>query len=59
MKKLGYGKGYKYAHDFPDAKVNRNIFRTDKEASASTIPQIEGFEKTIKERMEEFEKDRE
>lgn len=23
MKKLGYGKGYKYPHDFPDAQVNQ------------------------------------
>ncbi|MBU0466355.1 MAG: replication-associated recombination protein A [Nanoarchaeota archaeon] len=23
MKELGYGKGYKYAHDFPDAKVEQ------------------------------------
>lgn len=23
MKQLGYGKGYKYAHDFPDAKVEQ------------------------------------
>ena len=23
MKKLGYGKGYKYPHDFPDAKVDQ------------------------------------
>jgi putative ATPase len=24
MKKLGYGKGYKYPHDFPDAKVRQD-----------------------------------
>ncbi|MCS7258982.1 MAG: replication-associated recombination protein A [candidate division WOR-3 bacterium] len=26
MKDLGYGKGYKYAHDFPNAKVNQEHF---------------------------------
>ncbi len=26
MKNIGYGKDYKYAHDFPDAKVNQEHF---------------------------------
>jgi len=26
MKNLGYGKGYQYAHDFPDAKVQQEHF---------------------------------
>ncbi|MCD6233096.1 replication-associated recombination protein A [bacterium] len=26
MKKLGYGKGYKYAHNFPEKKVNQTHF---------------------------------
>lgn len=26
MKKLGYGKGYQYAHNFPDAKVSQTHF---------------------------------
>jgi putative ATPase len=26
MKNFGYGKGYKYAHDFPDAKVDQEHF---------------------------------
>ena len=30
MKNLGYGKGYKYAHDFPDAKVDNQKHLPDK-----------------------------
>lgn len=26
MKELDYGKGYKYAHDYPDAKVDQEHF---------------------------------
>jgi len=26
MKKLGYGKGYQYAHNFPEVKTNQTHF---------------------------------
>jgi putative ATPase len=58
MKKLGYGKGYKYAHDFPDAKVEQEHLPKEIRGKRFYHPTNRGFEKTIKERMEEFEKDR-
>jgi putative ATPase len=58
MKKLGYGKGYKYAHDFPDAKVEQEHLPKEIRGKRFYHPTDRGFEKTIKERMEEFEKDR-
>jgi putative ATPase len=57
MKKLGYGKGYKYAHDFPDAKVEQEHLPKEIRGKRFYHPTDRGFEKTIKERMEEFEKD--
>ena len=56
MKKLGYGKGYKYAHDFPDAKVEQEHLPKEIRGKRFYHPTDRGFEKTIKERMEEFEK---
>ena len=58
MKKLGYGKGYKYAHDFPDAKVEQEHLPKEIRGKRFYHPSDRGFEKTIKERMEEFEKDK-
>jgi putative ATPase len=58
MKKLGYGKGYKYAHDFPDAKVEQEHLPKEIRGKRFYHPTERGFEKTIKERMEEFEKDK-
>ena len=56
MKKLGYGKGYKYAHDFPDAKVEQEHLPEEIRGKRFYHPTDRGFEKTVKERMEEFEK---
>lgn len=58
MKNLGYGKGYKYAHDFPDAKVKQEHLPEEIRGKRFYHPTDRGFEKTIKERMEEFEKDK-
>ncbi len=59
MKKLGYGKGYKYAHDFPDAKVEQEHLPKEIRGKRFYHPTDRGFEKTIKERMEESKKDKE
>ncbi|MBI4961926.1 MAG: replication-associated recombination protein A [Desulfomonile tiedjei] len=52
MKKLGYGKGYRYAHDFPDAQVEQEHLPEEIKGSRFYSPSDRGFEKTIKERME-------
>ena len=59
MKKLGYGKGYKYAHDFPDARVKQEHLPEEIRGKRFYHPTDRGFEKTIKERMEESKKDKE
>ena len=58
MKKLGYGKGYKYAHDYADARVEQEHLPKEIRGKRFYHPTDRGFEKTIKERMEEFEKDK-
>jgi putative ATPase len=51
MKNLGYGKGYKYAHDFQDAKVEQEHLPSELKDTEYYEPSDRGFEKTIKERM--------
>jgi putative ATPase len=55
MKGLGYGKGYLYAHDFADAKVEQEHFPPQLKGRKFYHPTDRGFEKTIRERMEERE----
>lgn len=52
MKKLGYGKGYRYAHDYPDSEVDQEHFPEQIRGSRFYFPSERGFERTIKERME-------
>jgi len=52
MKKLGYGKGYRYAHDYPDGEVDQEHFPEQIRGSRFYFPSDRGFERTIKERME-------
>jgi putative ATPase len=55
MKGLGYGTGYQYAHDFPDAKVDQEHFPEQLKGKRFYHPTDRGFERTIRERMAEFE----
>lgn len=56
MKNLGYGKGYKYAHEYPDAIVNQDCLPKEIKNSKFYFPSDRGFEKIIKERMDYVEK---
>jgi putative ATPase len=51
MKDLGYGRGYKYAHDFDGAIVGQDYFPEELGARAYYQPTGRGFEKTISERL--------
>jgi putative ATPase len=51
MKGLGYGKGYRYAHDFPDAQVDQEHFPDELKGTRFYHPSDRGFEHTIRERM--------
>jgi putative ATPase len=55
MKGLGYGKGYLYAHDFPDAAVEQEHFPPQLKGRRFYHPTDRGFERTIRERMGERE----
>jgi putative ATPase len=51
MKDLGYGQGYRYAHDFPDALVDQNHLPDPLRGRTYYHPTDRGVEKAIKERL--------
>jgi putative ATPase len=48
MKNFGYGKGYKYAHDYPQAKVNQEHFPKSLKGRKYYSPTDRGFEAKFK-----------
>jgi putative ATPase len=56
MRELGYGKGYKYAHEFPDAVVDQNHLPKPLEGKTYYHPTDRGFEQVLKKRLEEWRK---
>jgi putative ATPase len=54
MKDLGYGKGYKYAHDFRDAYVPQVYLPEALRGQIFYVPTERGYEKIIKERLEKW-----
>ncbi len=52
MKELGYGDGYKYAHDYGGAYVEQEYLPEPLRGAHWYDPTDTGFEKTIKERVE-------
>lgn len=59
MKGLGYGKGYKYAHDFMDGYVPQEYLPDKLRGHIFYIPTDRGYEKIIKERIEKWRRLRE
>lgn len=53
MRDLGYGKGYKYAHDFKDAILDQEHFPEGINKKIFYEPTERGFEKEIKKRIRE------
>jgi len=51
MKGLGYGKGYKYAHDYEDAQVAQEHFPPNLQGRRYYEPTNRGFEAAIRERL--------
>lgn len=51
MKQIGYGDGYRYAHDAADAVVAQRHFPEGMQAPALYRPTDRGFEKTLRERL--------
>jgi putative ATPase len=56
MQELEYGKGYKYAHDYPGAIVDQDHLPEKLIGRRFYFPGERGFEKTIRERMDYLEK---
>jgi putative ATPase len=54
MKDLGYGKGYKYAHDFQDAYVPQRYLPDTLKGKIYYTPSERAYEKVIKERLEKW-----
>lgn len=51
MRALGYGRGYKYAHDFPEGFVEQQYLPDELRDRRYYRPTNQGFEKTIRERL--------
>jgi putative ATPase len=58
MKQLDYGKGYKYAHDEPDAVANMDCLPDNLKGREFYKPTEFGFEREIKKRLEWWKKRR-
>ncbi len=54
MKGLGYGKGYKYAHNFMDSYVPQEYLPDKLRGHIFYVPMDRGYEKIIKERIEKW-----
>ncbi|MCD4722366.1 MAG: replication-associated recombination protein A [Desulfobacula sp.] len=54
MKDLNYGKGYKYAHDYKDAYIPQSYLPGDLEDQRFYFPTDRGYEKTVKQRIENW-----
>ncbi len=54
MKELEYGKDYKYAHDYQDAFVPQEYFPDKLQGRVLYSPTDAGYEKIIRERVEEW-----
>ncbi len=52
MKNLGYGKDYKYPHDYPDHFVEEEYFPDNLKGRIYYRPTEQGFEREVKRRLE-------
>jgi putative ATPase len=56
MKELGYGKGYKYPHDFPDHYVDENYLPDDLKGRVYYRPTNQGYEGEIRKKLDTWRK---
>ena len=54
MKELGYGRDYKYAHDYEDAYVAQRYLPEKLHDGVYYFPQDRGYEKLIKQRLDNW-----
>ncbi len=55
MRRIGYGKGYKYAHDYEEAQVEQQNLPDAIKDRTYYHPTDRGYEKTVRERLDAFE----
>jgi putative ATPase len=58
MEELGYGKGYKYPHDYPEHFVAEEYLPENLRGRIYYRPSEQGFEREIKKRLEHWKKQR-
>ena len=58
MKELGYGKGYRYAHDYAEGYVAQDYLPERLQGRKFYEPTERGYEKNIKERLEWLKKEK-
>lgn len=56
MKDLGYGEGYKYAHDYPGNIVKQEYFPEGMQGTIYYNPTVNGYEARIRDWLERFRK---
>ncbi|MBI5892529.1 MAG: replication-associated recombination protein A [Deltaproteobacteria bacterium] len=56
MKELGYGKGYKYPHDYEEGKAEQDYLPDALKGKIYYNPTDKGYDKEIKERLENLKK---
>ncbi len=56
MKDLGYGKGYKYAHNYQDAIADQEHMPSELRNRIYYRPTTRGYEKVIKDRLDKWRK---
>jgi len=54
MKQLGYGKGYRYAHDDKDALVSQTHLPEELAGTMFYRPTNRGYEALVKDRLEKW-----
>jgi putative ATPase len=54
MKSLGYGKNYKYAHNYKDAYTPQDYLPERLKGQVFYTPSGRGYEKTVKDRLEKW-----
>lgn len=59
MKELGYGKGYKYPHDYPDHFIEEEYLPENLKRRIYYRPTEQGFEREIQKRLENWRKRKE
>lgn len=54
MRHMGYGKGYKYAHDYPEHFVKQEYLPPRLQGKRYYVPSGQGYEKEVAERLQKW-----